>query len=229
MKERNILIAVIWFVVYATVVIVAFYPGKKNEVGATPAPSYTVVIDAGHGGIDGGAEGVTTRVAESDINLAVAEDLKELLERGGFNVVMTRSTSGGLYGLPTPGFKKRDMKKRAEIINGVSPALVVSVHQNSCAQKSRRGSLVYYRAGDEKSQKFAKSVCAAVNSMPEKPRDCLPMVGDFYILNNSPCPAVITECGFLSNPDDEKLLCDEMYRDKFAYALYVGILDFLMN
>ena len=55
------------------------------------------------------------------------------------------------------------------------------------------------------------------------------MVGDFYILNNSPCPAVITECGFLSNAEDEKLLCDEIYRDKFAYALYVGMLDYLMN
>lgn len=229
MRVKSIIFALVGFFVYVAVVIIAFYPGEKNEVGATPAEKYTVVIDAGHGGIDGGAEGVNTKVAESDINLALAESLAEILQRGGFNVVMTRTTSGGLYGLPVPGFKKRDMQKRAEIINKSSPTVVVSVHQNSCTQKARRGSLVYYRAGDERAYKFAAAVCQTINSMPEKSRDCVPMSGDFYILNNSPCPAVITECGFLSNGEDEKLLCDELYREKFAYAVYLGILDYIMN
>ena len=212
MKERKAvsIISVLFILVYVVLLAAVFYnDSEKLEVGASGQKGFTVVIDAGHGGIDGGAEGVVTGVIESDINLAIANKLKTLCERAGITVVMTRTTAGGLYGLPAPGFKKRDMKRRAEIINDSDPALVVSIHQNTCSSHSRRGSLVYYKPG------------------PEKPRDCVPMTEDFFILNNSPCPAVIVECGFLSNAEDEKMLCDDMYREKLAYAVLLGITDYM--
>lgn len=230
MKERKAvsIISVLFILVYVVLLAAVFYnDSEKLEVGASGQKGFTVVIDAGHGGIDGGAEGVVTGVIESDINLAIANKLKTLCERAGITVVMTRTTAGGLYGLPAPGFKKRDMKRRAEIINDADPALVVSIHQNTCGSHSRRGSLVYYKPGYEKGLVFAKAVCTRINDMPEKPRDCVPMTEDFFILNNSPCPAVIVECGFLSNAEDEKMLCDDMYREKLAYAVLLGITDYM--
>lgn len=228
-KGKNLLSLILLFV-YSVLLFVTFFSAEeKQEVGATPPESFVVVIDAGHGGIDGGAEGVKTGTPESEINLAIAEKLRSLLVGGGIKTVMTRSDSGGLYGLPVPGFKRRDMYRRAEIIGEANPAVVVSVHQNSCSSSSRRGSLVYYESGDEKGRDLARSVCDSINLMPEKPRDCVPMAGDFFILNNSPNAAIIAECGFLSNAEDEKLLLDDLYRDKFAYALYVGIVDYLLK
>jgi len=230
MKKRKAvsIVSVLFILVYVVLLAVVFYnDNEKLEVGANGQKGFTVVIDAGHGGIDGGAQGVATGVIESDINLAIANELKTLCERAGITVVMTRTTAGGLYGLPVPGFKKRDMKRRAEIINDSDPALVVSIHQNTCGSHSRRGSLVYYKAGYEKGLVFAKTVSERINAMPEKVRNCVPMSGDLFILNNSPCPAVIVECGFLSNEQDEKMLCDDMYREKLAYAVLLGITDYM--
>lgn len=229
MKFKNILIAAL-AVAYCVTLAVVFIPpkeGEKLEAGATPALNYTIAIDAGHGGIDGGAVGVKTGVAESDVNLAIALLTEEIFKNGGFNVVMTRSSAGGLYGLPSAGFKKRDMKKRAEIIREAAPAVVLSIHQNSCNSSSRRGSMVYYAYGDEGGKELAASVCKNVNEMPEKPRACVSFAGDFFILNTSHAPSVIVECGFLSNAEDEALLCDDGYRERLAYAIYLGVVNYL--
>lgn len=229
MKIKNIF-KVVLAVAYCVTLAAVFLPpkeGEKLEAGATPALSYTIAIDAGHGGIDGGAVGVKTGVAESDVNLAVALLTEEIFKRGGFNVVMTRSSAGGLYGIPAAGFKKRDMKKRAEIISEAAPAVVLSVHQNSCNSASRRGSMVYYAYGDNEGRALAASVCEGINEMPEKPRACVSLAGDFFILNTSPSPSVIIECGFLSNAEDEALLCDDGYREKLAYAIYSGVVNYL--
>ena len=94
------------------------------------ASKLSVVIDAGHGGIDGGVVGVTTKRKESDVNLTIAFLLKEKLADAGFLVVMTRTTEGGLYDTTAPGFKKRDMQRRKEIIQEASPDLLISIHQN---------------------------------------------------------------------------------------------------
>ena len=90
----------------------------------------SVVLDAGHGGIDGGVSGRKTGVKESEINLAIAFRLNDVLTEMGFEVTMTRKTDAGLYGTTAPGFKKRDMQRRKEIIQDASPMLVISVHQN---------------------------------------------------------------------------------------------------
>lgn len=227
-KKISIVLAV---AAYCFATAVVFFPIERNEkleAGATPAFNYTIVIDAGHGGIDGGAVGVNGGVSESDVNLAVALLSEDLFKKGGFKVVMTRSSAGGLYGLPTAGFKKRDMKKRAEIIAESSPTIVLSVHQNSCVSPSRRGTMVYYAYGNGDGLALADAICASVNEMPEKPRDCVRMPGDFFILNVSACPSVIVECGFLSNAEDELLLCDDEYREKLAYALYRGVVNYFV-
>ncbi len=187
----------------------------------------TVVLDAGHGGIDGGVIGVSTKVKESTINLAIVQYLRKYLQAAQINVVLTRKDSGGLYGLPIPGFKKRDMQKRRDIIQAAHPNAVVSVHQNSYPLSTHRGSQVFYRGDSEIGLALAEKMQAELNELrkEEKPRSVLS--GDYYILNCTEYPSVIAECGFLSNPQDEALLITEEYRQKVAYALFRGVIAFL--
>ena len=188
---------------------------------------FTVVIDAGHGGIDGGVTGEISGVCESELNLSVAKFLKEDFSAAGFKAVMTRTSSAALYGIAAGSLKKRDMENRRRIIERASPDLVISIHMNKCPIPSRRGAQVFYRAGDEGSGAFAACVQDRLNAMEEASRACPALTGDYYILNVSPCPAVIVECGFLSNAEDEELLLSESYRDKTAYVIFKGAVDYL--
>lgn len=188
-----------------------------------------VVIDAGHGGIDGGAIGVSG-VKESDLNLLVAYDLKDCFENAGFKVVMTRKDENGLYGLATDGFKRRDMSKRKEIINSARPVVVVSVHMNKSPVKSRRGAQVCCQKGDADSLTLANVIQHNLNEYVNTTytgRAYNIIEGDYYICDCSPYPSVIIECGFLSNVEDERLLSEKEYRRKIAYLIYEGAAEYV--
>ncbi len=196
---------------------------------AAEAHRLTVVLDAGHGGVDGGVVGCRTGVKESDINLKLTYLLKERFEEAGLAVVLTRRTEAGLYGAATSGYKRRDMERRAEIIRGCDPALVISVHQNFFSLSSRRGAQVFFKESSEGSKTLACSIQSSLNGMPECVKRSDPLKGDYFILNCSAAPAVIVECGFLSNPEDEALLLTEAYRRKLAEAVTAGAIGFLSS
>ncbi len=187
----------------------------------------TVVIDAGHGGVDGGVVGIVSGVKESDVNLAYARALGAKFSEAGFSVVQTRPTEAGLYGAATAGYKKRDMQKRAEIIRKSAPALVISVHQNFFSLRSRRGAQVFFRESSERSSLLADLIQTSLNEMPECVKKTRALKGDYYILNCSDYPSVIVECGFLSNAEDEELLLDDGYREKLVSAVAEGAIAFL--
>ena len=206
---------------------VCFFALSKT---AAKAQRLTVVLDAGHGGIDGGVVGITSGTKESDINLAITFLLQERFEEAGFNVVLTRKTEAGLYGAATTGYKKRDMKKRAQIINSSSPSLVISVHQNFFSSRSRRGAQVFFRQDSPQSIALARSIQGKLNAMPECVNsDLQALMGDYYILNCNPYPAVIVECGFLSNAEDEALLLTTEYQKKIVEAIVLGSIGFLSS
>lgn len=189
----------------------------------------TVVIDAGHGGVDGGVVGTVSGTKESDINLSVSRLLQREFEEAGFLVVQTRPTEAGLYNAATAGYKRRDMEKRAEIIQKNSPAIMVSVHQNFFSQTSRRGAQVFYREDSEASKTLACLVQTSLNSMPECVKKTSALAGDYFVLNCSDTPSIIVECGFLSNPQDEALLISKAYQEKIAAAIAAGALSFLSS
>ena len=189
----------------------------------------TVVLDAGHGGIDGGVTGIKTGVKESEVNLSIVKKLQVYFEQAGINVVLTRKTDAGLYGLATKGFKKRDMQKRKEIIENASPAVMVSIHQNAYAGSSRRGAQLFYRKDSGAGALLANSIQAELNAMPECVKQSKPLAGDYYMLNCTNYTSVICECGFLSNPEDEALLLTEEYKEKIAYAIYKGVISYLSS
>ena len=187
----------------------------------------TIVIDAGHGGIDGGVVGRVTKTKESDINLSVSRLLQAEFEEAGFLVVQTRPTEAGLYGSATTGYKKRDMQKRSEIIHENAPAAVISVHQNFFPVSSRRGAQAFFRESNALSRMLACSIQTALNEMPECIVRSEPLKGDYYVLNCSDYPSVIVECGFLSNAADEALLVTQAYQQRIAEVICQGTIAFL--
>lgn len=188
-----------------------------------------VVLDAGHGGIDGGVQGRETKIKESDVNLSIVFYLKEELKSAGIEVTLTRSSEGGLYGTTEKYFKKRDMEKRRQIIERTSPAFVVSVHQNFFADRSKRGANVFYKHGDGNGEFLASSILSEFRGKEGTPQTRAPLLGDYYMLNCTAYPSVIVECAFLSNPDDEALLNTEDYRREVAGRIARGILAFLLR
>ena len=190
-----------------------------------PNLSPTVVIDAGHGGTDGGAVGRKTGVTESQINLQYAQTLKEVLQKLGINVVMTRTGLNGLYSPFAANKKKDDMQKRKQIIEKSGADLVVSVHMNAFPLSSSRGAQVFYGAGNQRGEALAQSVQTQLQDASGYAREGV-KEGDFYILNCTSLPGILVEFGFLSNAEEEALLVREDYRKRMCDAVAMGILNF---
>ena len=221
-------------VTYKTLVIlllivlcVTFFCGYFVKISSLESKKFTVVIDAGHGGIDVGASGVTTGVRESDLNLLIAKNLKELFQKNGFVVIMTREDDNGLYGTTDPGFKKRDLKAREKIINNSLADVCVSIHLNVYSSQSRRGAQAFFNRDYLEGKKLAKLVQGRINGLNLSPRLYDALHGDYYLLNTSKIPTIIVECGFLSSPEDEKLLLSDKYRFDISNALFMGCVDYL--
>ncbi|MBQ8426939.1 MAG: N-acetylmuramoyl-L-alanine amidase [Clostridia bacterium] len=225
LKRRSIVIVTVLLATFLTFVL-CVSALKEKPISNTSVNKARIVLDAGHGGIDAGVTGVLTNVKESELNLKVVKKLEKYLLGAGMNVVLTRSTDAGLYGVANKNLKRKDMEKRRDIIREAEPHLVVSIHMNKFSMSERRGAQVFYKSGDENAKILANSVQDCFNSMEEAVRECSALTGDYYILNCSDYPSIIAECGFLSNPEDEKLLITDEYQDSIAYTIFKGIVGY---
>jgi N-acetylmuramoyl-L-alanine amidase len=205
--------------------------GGAQSVSAFDERVMRIVVDAGHGGIDGGVTGKKTGVKESELNLEISFFLRDALEEAGFEVVLTRKTDAGLYGTTAKGFKKRDMQRRKEIILDADPALVISVHQNLYPTKTQRGAQVFFGTDNENSRLLAGCIQAQMNDLyAEKGvKNRTASKGDFFILHCAPCPSVIVECGFLSNAQDEELLLSKTWQKRLASSIVTGVVGYLAD
>lgn len=192
---------------------------------STKTYTYTVVIDAGHGGIDGGCKGASG-VLESTLNLEYAKTLRRYYKEYGFNVVMTREGENGLYSAFSKNKKKDDMQKRKQIIQNSGANFVVSIHMNSFPTGSSRGAQVFYGAENSLSQTLANFIQSDFIRTLVKPRK-VASKGDYYILSCTQIPSVLIECGFLSNQEEEQLLLSNDYREKLCYSILCGSLMYL--
>lgn len=175
---------------------------------AMPNPLHTVVIDAGHGGIDGGVVG-STGVKESDINLKMSKILESELNSRNFNAVMTRKTDAALNNI-----KRLDMQARKKIINDAHPDAVISLHVNRFSDSSRRGVQVFYDdtgIGKDFAQAMQSYLNEKINAVYGNRSDYEAIGGDLYITKCAKVPSIIIECGFISNREDERLLLSEDY------------------
>ena len=193
-----------------------------------PAPAAkapVVVIDAGHGGQDGGAVG-GDGTAEKDLNLDIARRLAEFYEISGYEVVMTRTED---VSLGAEGFDKvKDMKARLQLIRDNPDCLFISIHLNKFTQSRYWGAQVFYSSNHPESQRLAESIQQSIQTRLQPDTRRAVKVGNenSYLLKNAEVPAVIVECGFLSNDEELALLKTEEYRARVAYCIYLGAMEF---
>lgn len=186
-----------------------------------------VVVDAGHGGKDPGKVGVTG-CYEKDINMQIAEKLKGFLEMEGIEVVFTRDDDYGLYSEMDSNKKSADMRNRVSLIEETNPILTVSIHQNSYTDESIKGAQTFYYSGSEESKKLAGNIQTRLVNTLDKENHRKEKTNDsYYLLKNTTSPIVIVECGFLSNTEECKALESDYYQEKVAWAIYMGIMQYL--
>lgn len=191
------------------------------------------VIDAGHGGEDGGAVSAEGLI-EKDVNLSIALKLEKLLRFSGFDVVMTRTEDISIHDEGTESVKKRktsDLKNRLELCNSNSANIFVSIHQNQFTDSQYDGAQVFYSPNNSKSQLMATSIREAFRGLlqPENEREIKKADSNIFLLKYADVPAVVVECGFLSNPDEAYLLSTDEYRSNVAFTIYCGLLDYYNN
>ena len=186
----------------------------------------TIVIDAGHGGMDGGAVS-DTGVLEKDLNLAVANRLYELFRFADVDAVMTRTDDRMLCSSDSNHKKRDDLANRVKTAESYENAVFVSIHMNKFPVEKYSGLQVYYSRANETSKSIAESIQnkTADFLQPENRRKIKPADSSIYVLDHLEIPAVLIECGFLSNRAETELLCDPQYQDKLACIIYAAVTD----
>ena len=190
----------------------------------------TVIIDAGHGGEDGGAE--VDGVLEKDINLSIADKLADTLRLCGVRVTEIRDEDISVYDDSAQSLREKkvsDLKHRVEIVNGSENNILVSIHQNKFDNSAYSGAQVFYSSNNDKSRVLAESIRNSVVSLlqNDNTRELKPANSDIYLLDNATVPAVIVECGFLSNDEERAKLLDSGYQNEMAYSIAMGVLEYI--
>lgn len=202
------------------------YSNKTISTFGLPTAKHVIVIDPGHGEFDPGKMGIQG-AHEKDINLAIALKLQAYLEQSGAYVVITRNTDEGLNEKGDTKKKRSDMRRRKELINSSEGDILISIHQNSFQQSKYKGAQVFYHGHSKEGERLAKAIQNQLREFvdPTNKREAKANT-DYYVLKTTEIPAVIVECGFLTNPEEESNLNNETYQEKIAWAIYIGIVDF---
>ena len=209
---------------------------NKNEVNTVPTVSLpvsgkTIVVDAGHGVPDEGAES-SNGTSEAETNLKIALKLQELLEQSGCTVILTRSDENAIYDIDSKTLrqkKKSDIHNRVKIGNESQADIFVSIHLNKIPQQQYDGWQTFYNAKSEDGRKLAISIQDAIGKTVQTENNRVAKsIDNIYIIKHVEIPTTIVECGFLSNPEEEKKLLENSYQDKLAWGIYNGIINYFM-
>lgn len=231
-----ILFALLFSAVIAVMILFALkLEGKDTSDASKDSPANEisekiVIIDAGHGGEDGGAIG-KNGVYEKDLNLIIAKDLAEMLTANGNTVIMTRDSDVMLYdrNVDFKGRKKMlDLAARLKIGEKYEDCIFISIHMNTFPQEKYRGLQVYYSPNVEESALLADKIQASVadHIQPDNDRKIKKANGSIFLLDRIHRPAVLIECGFISNSEECALLCREEYRQKLTLSIFCGICEY---
>ena len=199
-----------------------------TETVALPVTNRVIIIDAGHGTPDEGAES-NNGVTEAEINLRIALKLQNLLEQSGAKVILTRSNETAIYDIDKKTLREKkvsDIHNRVKIGNESSADIFVSIHLNKIPQNQYWGWQCFYNQ-NEKSKILAENLQNNLNEAIQKENKRIAMKLDtVYIMKNVEIPISIVECGFLSNEEEEKRLQEDDYQNRLAWGIYNGIMDY---
>ncbi|MBM7581609.1 N-acetylmuramoyl-L-alanine amidase [Caldicoprobacter guelmensis] len=219
---------IVFWVLLGLILFLLFALKSKEDSAiltlASPVSKKVIVIDAGHGGFDPGAVS-NSGTREDRINLLIAKKLKKHLENQGATVIMTRQTDEAL------GRNKReDMQRRVEIIRNSNADIVVSIHLNKFRQSKYYGAQTFYMSGSEEGKRLAQCIQTQLIKVLNRGNTRqIKAVNDLLILKAGQAPSVVVECGFLSNPQEERLLRTDEYQEQVAWAIYCGIVDYFIE
>ena len=167
---------------------------------------------------------------EAETNLKITLKVQNLLEQSGCTVILTRSDENAIYDLDSKTLKQKkisDIRNRVKIGNEASADIFVSVHLNKIPQSQYYGWQCFYKSGDEQSTKLAKSLQSNLNKSIQKENNRVAMkIDNVYIIKHVEIPTSIVECGFLSNPEEERQLLNDEYQNKIAWGIYNGIIEY---
>ena len=227
-KRTIVIIALLMGVVLLAVI--SFTPAINKAVSAKASNNPEIILDAGHGGFDGGAVALDGTV-EKDINLKICITLAELLRSNGYDVIMTRNGDNSTDDIESDKIasrKKSDLKNRLELMKSYPDAVFVSVHLNKFTTSTASGSQVFYSGVCEESAVLGEKIQSAIVGLlqPENTRVNKKATTSTYLLYNATVPAVLVECGFLSNSGDLQKLKSEDYQKKMAFSIFCGITEY---
>lgn len=217
--------------VFVSVFVFILATESKNIVPTVslPVSGKTIVIDAGHGKPDEGAQS-STGTTEAETNLKIALKLQNLLEQSGTTVILTRSDENAIYDIDAKTLKQKkisDIHNRVKIGNESSADLFVSIHLNKIPQQQYDGWQTFYKEGSEEGKKLAISIQNSLNDAIQKENNRVAKtIDNVYIIKHVEIPITIVECGFLSNPEEEKQLLEDEYQNRLAWGIYNGIIDY---
>lgn len=206
------------------------YAIHANNANLVPLP--VIVIDAGHGGVDGGASAYDGTI-EKDINLKIANKLIAKFKMMGFKVIATRETDISIHDDDANSIrnkKRSDIRNRLKLVED-NNATLISIHQNNFSQSKYRGTQVFYGKENSESKGIAGSIQNSIKNLiqPNNSREIKKSTSDIFLLNNCKTPAVLVECGFLSNADETELLKTSEYQEKICFGILCGYLNYYTN
>ncbi len=205
------------------------YVDKNKKTSTLPTEKPVIIIDAGHGGEDGGASS-EDGLKEKDLNLDVALTLGKMLEANGVTVIQTRTEDKMLYTEYKKGsLKMQDLKNRLQISKQNDNSIFISIHMNKFSEEKYSGLQVFYSQNSEESAVLANKIQSNVKEylQNDNDRETKRASSNIYLLDNIETPAVLIECGFLSNPNECTKLSNEDYRKELAGVIYSSVVEFL--
>jgi N-acetylmuramoyl-L-alanine amidase len=239
MKKTNVILGILIFVLAAAIIAINVGFSNAEQGDGLEKPAYVetlsttgkiVVLDAGHGGEDGGAS-IYGGTPEKELNLLISYDLRDMLEAVGFKVVMTRTEDVLLYDKNSDYHdhkKSMDLANRLKIARATPGAILVSIHMNAFPETKYSGLQVYYSKNDQGSRELALAIQEINKSIisPANDRKIKQAGSNIYLLDRFENPAVLIECGFLSNDEEREKLNSPEYRQKLATCFLSAIMKY---
>lgn len=221
--RKNVVIGLFMAILVSGVLVLSVIPTEISTVGLNPK---VIVVDAGHGGMDGGGVGVDG-IPEKELNLQIAKKLEQALIANGYSVVMTRGEDISLHDAEKTTVrsqKNSDLKKRAMIANQENAGLFVSIHMNKYESPQVKGAQVFFRNNDPAGAQYAESIMMELKKIdPYNHRKEKTLPNQNLTFSKLTIPGVLVECGFISNEEELKKLRDEAYQAKLVDAIVAGI------
>lgn len=225
---KKLIIPIVVFAAIGVLTGAAIQSDKIISVFSLSKPP-VIILDPGHGSPDGGAVGVSGTV-EKDVNLAIAKITGEVLGVHGYTVIYTRTDDNGIYSDDAKTIREMkvsDMHRRRDIMEQSNADLFISIHMNSFENSSPNGLHIFYSAQHEEIRSLAEKLQDKMSFVTGAEAHTVKTVSqDLFLMKNPPLPCILAECGFLSNPNEEKLLSDSTYQSKIGWAIADSVFEY---